>query len=447
MKLVRYALLLMVCLAVFSSLSADCELKRRDFEIVEEYLNSKRTMPLNEKACNLTISGDVRFKYRHESRRFRHRDDDDFAVLVPETPLQRCNAEPRGKNHFEAVFDLYLDYVADCAWGVAWIQMNNSAGMEKNGSPCCVKVDDVVVKRDKGQCGGSGECADLCLRKAYMGYNLCASGCTRIDIELGRRPLWTVFDSRIQFGSRFDGLLLRYSTGFDYWGDFYANLGGFVVDDRVEHFSFVGEMGLLNIADLGFDVKYSFIYWPGKNKCNKHNARGFQYENSQVTVYYNFNPELLCVPAQLYGAVLYNSKARDQSRHFVREQNRLNTLVHHRNHKDVGLGWYVGFIVGEVRQEGDWSIDIDYEYVQPFAVMNCDVSSDNACGNVCSGALNENRLSPFTANYRGWRFEGLYAVTDNLVLDTIIEGSRAVNRRLEGRCSQTRFRLEALYAF
>ena len=48
--------------------------------------------------------------------------------------------------------------------------------------------------------------------KAYMGYNICASGCTRIDVELGRRPLWTVFDSRIQFGSRFDGLLLRYST-------------------------------------------------------------------------------------------------------------------------------------------------------------------------------------------------------------------------------------------
>jgi hypothetical protein len=437
-SLLRYALpLLAVCLSFSSTLSAECDLRKRDFEVVEEFLNSKRTIPLNEKACNLTISGDVRVKWRYLSEKIR-----DHHHEEPVTDRECRKGDPRGKNHFDAVFDLYLDYVADRAWGVAWIQLNNSSGIEKNGTPCCNDV-----RADRQQCGGSGECSDLCLRKAYMGYNICASGCTRIDVELGRRPLWTVFDSRIQFGSRFDGLLLRYSTGFDCWGDFYANIGAFVVDDRVEHFSYVGEVGLMNIMDMGFDLKYSFIYWPGKNKCKSrdefggsHNARGFEYENSQVTLYYNFSPELICEPASLYAAVLYNSKARHSAHHD--REDRDGDHDHH--HKNVGLGWYVGFIVGEVRQEGDWALDIDYEYVQPFAVMDCDVSSDNACGSACGGGRMRRGN---TANYRGWRCEGLYALTDNLTLDGIIEGSKSVNKHFGGRCSTTKFRLEALYAF
>ena len=79
--------------------------------------------------------------------------------------------------------------------------------------------------------------------------------------------------------------------------------------------------------------------------------------------------------------MLYNSKARHSAHHD--REDRDGDHDHH--HKNVGLGWYVGFIVGEVRQEGDWALDIDYEDVQPFAVMDCDVSSDNA-GEVLAAA-------------------------------------------------------------
>src|SRR5262245_46536776 len=41
------------------------ELDERDFEAVTEYVNSKRTIEIEEKACNLAISGDVRFEWSY----------------------------------------------------------------------------------------------------------------------------------------------------------------------------------------------------------------------------------------------------------------------------------------------------------------------------------------------------------------------------------------------
>jgi len=422
----------MICVAVSSSLFAE-DLKRRDFEVVEEFLNSKRTIPTSEKANNLTISGDVRFKWRHLCEKVNSDSHLGGNNLSP------IDGTPLGRNRFDVDLDLYFDYVADRAWGVAWIEFNNTAGQEINNLTCAI---------DPQQCGGSGECGDLCLRKAYMGYNLIADGCTRLDIELGRRPMWTVFDSRIQFGSRFDGLLVRFSHDFECWADFYVNVGAFVVDERVDHFSYVVEAGLLDIMDYGFDLKYSFIYWPKTgsgwgNACKVVDPRGFQFKNSQVTLYYNFNPELFCRPAQLYGAVLYNAAAKSSNLNGLGLNNQ--RIRKTPNYKNEGLGWYVGLLIGEVRVEGDWSIDIDYEYVEPQAVMECDLSSDNARINAYRESFNLTGRG--YGNYKGWRFEGLYALTDNLVFDTIVEFCRAADKNVGGQYSASRFRLEALYAF
>lgn len=391
--------------------------RQRDFEVVKEYLNTKRTMDLQEKSHNLTISGDVRAVWRHFSEK------EDGRSVVGGSSVDR-DGFPNSRNRFNADFDLYLDYVCDRAWSVVWLEFLNRAGIEESGTSC---------DTDPGRCGGSGTCEQLCLKSAYMGYNVCCDGENRFDVELGRRPLWTIFDSRIQFQSRFDGLLLKYSTGFDCWGDFYINGGGFVIDQRTNHFGYVVETGFLNIMDWGFDFKYSYINWPktghGRNSCLVKNPRGWQFRNSQWTFAYNFNPELLCTPASVYGAVLWNHAAKKR--------------VETRN-KKRGLGWYVGFIVGEVVQEGDWALDIDYEVVQAQAVNDCDVSGIGR-GNLLGESFILNGRG--NANYKGWRFEGLYALTDNLTLDTILEFSRANDKNIGDRHTFSKLELQAIYAF
>ena len=59
----------------------------------------------------------------------------------------------------------------------------------------------------------------------------------------------------------------------------------------------------------------------------------------------------------------------------------------------------------------------------------------------------DSKLERGNANYKGWRVEALYALTDNLTLNTCIEASREISRSLGGRHRHSMFHLEAIYAF
>jgi hypothetical protein len=50
-------------------------------------------------------------------------------------------------------------------------------------------------------------------------------------------------------------------------------------------------------------------------------------------------------------------------------------------------------------------------------------------------------------NYKGWKFEGLYALTDNFTIDSIIEFSKAYKKKIGGSHSYSKFELETIYAF
>ena len=75
MKLYRYLLPLLVAAGFmsatsFATLDQDGsryleELNERDFEVLREYINTKRTIDVQEKGQNLTISGDVRTEWRN----------------------------------------------------------------------------------------------------------------------------------------------------------------------------------------------------------------------------------------------------------------------------------------------------------------------------------------------------------------------------------------------
>lgn len=423
-----------------ASCDADCrdefcdELDERDFEAVTEYINTKRTIELEEKSCNLAISGDIRAEWSYITEKLN-------GVHLRRRHVDRCGKGTFGPNDFDIDVNLYFDYKCERAWGVAHIEFDNSAGVQQSDKVCGIYpgVYNRCSNIDPNGCLGSGDCDSLCLRKAYMGYNVCVDGVSRLDIEIGRRRLYDVFDSRIQFLARFDGLLFRYATQYE-CTDFYFNLGGFVVDERSNHFAWVTEVGALNILDSGFDLKYSFIDWyhHGRNRCDVVKALGWRFQNSQITAAYHIDPDFLNMTAKIYGAFLVNHAA-----------------LHHRRilgNKLYNMAWYVGFLIGEVAKEGDWSLDFNYQYCEPQAIADCDLSGIGR-GNffketlTMADPLGNPANARGEANYKGFRIEGLYAITDNLSLDAVFQYSKPVDANIGGPLNYSKFKIEAIYAF
>lgn len=422
------------------------ELNEKDFDALREYLNTKRTINLEEKDTNLTISGDIRFEWRHLCE-YGKRDyvlgPDNTIVPAPIpgpgqpprifTDLRGGKAfQPIGKcpvrisrNDIDIEFNLRFDYVSDRTWGVAHVQYDNSAGTWSGKYGCC----DINKKTHDGGWFGSGECDDLCLRKAYFGVNLLTDDCTRADIEIGRRNLYNIFDSHVQYLSRFDGILFKYKDSWTDVADWYWNTAAFVVDERTNQFAWITELGFLDILDSGFDVKYSFIDWRknGSNRCFIRNPKSFKYLNSQVTVYYNFESELFCnKKAQLYAAIVTNHNAAGNK----------------------NIAWYAGYQLGKVVREGDYALYLEYQYVEPNSIPDNDVSGIGH-GNV----LGQSYLFEGTGNvnYKGWHLEALYAITDNLNIDTQLEWSHSIylwpSEKYGGPHDYSKFEVEAIYAF
>lgn len=417
------------------------ELNERDFDALKNFLRTKRIQNVEEEGEDkLVISGDVRTEWRFMTERAKGKQlRGGNAVSASGLPIS--------KNDFDVEMNLRFDYVTKRTWAVAHVQYDNAAGVDDNEKSC--KVDPQGYH-------GSGECADLCLKKAFFGYNFFDDGCSRFDIELGRRGnLYNAFDSRIQFLSRFDGVLFTYTYNKDFFNllgcapcqsksSWYLMLGGFVVDERVNQLAWATELGFLNMLDSGLDFKYSFIDWEkhGKNRCFAQNPRGFKFMNSQFTLIYTFEPEFICKKARIFGAYLINHAG--SSRKYVTKLNTDGGFVYATAHNQ-NTAWYLGFLIGEVHKEGDWSFEVQYQFVRAFSIPDKDVSGIGR-GNV----LKESVTAPGArgnTNYKGWRFEGLYALTDDLTIDSILEFSQAIKNSIGGSHHYSKFEIETIYAF
>lgn len=468
----------------------DRELRTRDDQPLREFVESKENIDIREKSKNLEISGDVRFEWRNIQEKgialYEGDDCDDSSSYGysrgDHKSEKRFHEEyrylrggdhvdfrgiPISGNDFDVEFNLKIKYTFKDAWAKAHLQFDNPAGIR--GRNDCFgeyaifnKEGSKVVRRIKRDnrfaAKGSGEAIALNLKRAYIGYNIYADGKHRLDTEIGRQKLDDIFDSEVQFSSRFDGLLLRYASAVEEAFDWYITAGGFVVDERVNHFGYVAEIGFIDICETGFDVKYSFIDWTkyGKNRCFIHNPLGTDFQNSQITLTYTFSPCFLGkeMPVELYGGFLVNHAAK-------------KTIFTHNKKKN--LAWYGGVYVGSVDKKGDWSLDIEYVVVQAQAVSDYDVGSIGR-GNIYDETnvdiLAESFSSPDTSsgrlpssgidgyyprrgnnNFIGWRFEFLYAITDNFSIDVIYEFSNEEDRRIGGRHFYRDFEVEAIYAF
>lgn len=409
--------------------STTLEARERDPESVKDFINLKRGVNLGEKGGSLVISGDVRSDWDHV-RTFRKGRSVRGKRSANLQPPKRPHA-PFTTNEFDIEVNLRLDYKGDRTWATAQWQFLDPAGIPEK--PEWKKEENERITSKRHTMFGSGKLNNVVLRKAYMGWNAYEEGTSRFDIELGRRRLYDVFESEIQFKNFFDGLLLKYVTSFEGMTDFTLKLAAFVVDFSVNHFGEIGEVGLLNIADSGLDFTYSLIDWhkDGVNRYHKKHGEGRQFINSQFILAYNFSDMMMSLPkSRLYAAYLHNHAARES---------------HISNHKKANEAYYVGFKMGEVKKRHDWAFDVRYEWVQAQAVPEQDASGigrDNP-QNVSFGL----RRWGGYANYKGYIIDTYYALTDNLTFNIIFNRVHQCQRAIGGKLRSYQFDIEAIYAF
>lgn len=490
MNFVKYLMPILVAAGFTAATLYAQEQQETDFERqrnenddtpLREFVQSKENIDVQKKANNLDISGDVRFEWRSIYEKgvvlFL---DDPYSSTLSDEDINRIEAIreqyrsirghdhvdhnnlPLSHNDFDIEFNFKIKYSFGRSWASAHLQYDNPAGV-RGRNPCFddypifnssgSSVEDEVPGDQRRAGKGSGESDRLNLKRAFMGYTIWADGKQRLDIEFGRKKLDDIFFSEIQFSNRFDGILLKYAGAINDDTDWYWENGGFVIDERVNHFGYATEIGVLNLFDMGLDLRYSFIDWikHGENRCKARNPFGTQFAISQVSFVYTINPEFDCkvIPFEFYGGFLINHAARRE----------VFTA-----HKKKNLGGFGGLTIGMVRKEGDWAIDIEYVYVQAQAVSDIDVSSMSR-GNILDEYItdiievdvkgahgrysSQNVYFPRrgNANFKGWRFEFLYAITDNLSVQSVYEYSREEDRRIGGPHRYADCEIEMIYAF
>ena len=430
------------------------EARERDMDALQEYIKTKRAITVQEKGGNMMISGDIRGEWYHmhaktghkyqrgwKSRKlFKNSYENEKTPPVSHGKYKGFNfgekvqyregrdkiLPPYATNEFDAEANLTLDYVAERGWGTIRLQFSNPAGIiTPERRPMIFDSRKIMY--------GSGRLNDLALRKCYAGYNIWEEGTSRFDVEIGRRRLYDVFDSRIQFNSYFDGVLLRFTSAFEGIGDLSVKAAAFAIDYHVNHYGYVGEVGFLDIGDVGFDLKYSLIDWDTLHRANRFcqvHPLGTRFLNSQILGIYNLSPELVSIKTSVYAAYLVNTAAKKE-RWF--------------DHKKANDAYYVGARMGEALHRGDYSLELLYQWVKAQAIPEKDISlssRDNPRG--ISAYV---RRSGGWGNFRGWRLEGFYAVTDNWTLNAHFDSIREMDRHIGGPHRSWEFYLGAIFAF
>lgn len=440
------------------------DLNENDFRALADYIATKRNIDIADKAKHLKIAGDVRTEWRHLSetglrpdvvnstnvfeqasffangpyQSLRGKNKTDPYTKNPSTPL----GLPISKNDFDVEFNLYFKYEYGRTYAVAQLQFDNACGVADNGW--------LASFQDPAGYHGSGEAHKISLKKCYWGYNVYEGCGTRFDVEVGRQKLYNIFESELACGSRMDGIALYLAHEREGWGEWYWTVAGWVVDERVNHLSYGTEVGWTNVMDLGFDIQYFFINWNkyGRNRFFVRDPNGFRFMVNQLQLTYYINPEWLCGKyGEIFGAVLYNSDGRHQAGSFVWENQGQPTqrFVHFkapgRNQK---WGWYLGFLIGKVKKEGDWSLEVQYQYAGAYAMPDEDMNGIGE-GNCLDESITYQLRGD--TNWKGWRIETFYALTDNLTINSKLEFTRQIKKSLGGKHHYSCFEIEAIYAF
>ncbi|MBS0628672.1 MAG: hypothetical protein JSS30_00430 [Verrucomicrobia bacterium] len=394
-----------------ATIDVNRDLEDNDIRALKEWIDTKRQVSLKEIGGDLSISGEVRTEFQNswESRNGRRLRGTRESDLFP----------ARG---FDIEFNLMFDYRTDRTWAAVKIEFDNNAGVF------------------------SGSVDALSLEKCYWGVRAVSCDTATLDIEVGRRPFLNVFDSKIEFGSTFDGILFRFARSYEKIGDHYLHIGPFVINERRDHFGYIAETGLLNIGGTGFYTKVSLVDWHTKHYQRSFVDNRFRFLVFQWIPAYRFKIGCKKRLAIIYTAFLYNFLAK-----------RLPVS----DNKRANYGGYVGFAYGQLLKQWDWAFDINYQFVQAQAIPDFDVSGIGLGNANRSGFYTETLLPlngptvvPTTVqtaggmtNYRGFIIRFDILLTDKLDMQQSYQQSITLDSDIGPFRRYKQYEMEFIYSW
>lgn len=380
-----------------------------DMEALRRWIRDKRLVTVKEIGGDLSLSGEVRAEFQ---------DTNEVKHGVRQRGPGGAVSKPQYAWDLEV--NIMIDYRTDRTWAAIKLEFDNDMGVR------------------------SGTVNKIRLEKGYLGGRLVPGDTFTLDGEVGRRYLYNVFDSKIEFSSLFDGVLFRFNKAWPSIGDYYFNIGSLIVDDKTNHYAYVSEMGGLRIANTGLNMKYSIIDWY-KPYANELNNLRYKFLVSQFLTSYQFYPEWMGKKlVKFYAAGLCNHLAHG---------------VDQTHGKMQRYAWYAGLSLGLVKKQYDWAIDANYQWTQAQSVPEFDCSgigrgnaagvgfyTNNSDGNPESGATTWETAVGST-NYKGFEIEALYAFTDNLTVLQNFRYSTTLNKNIGPNLRYKQYEMELIYAF
>jgi len=401
-----------------------------DMQSLRRWLRDKRMITIKELGGDLSLSAEVRTEFQASNEESKAAGASSFTRQRGKgAPIPNKKSMPKPMYAWDVELNLMLDYRTDRAWAAARIEFDNDMGQR------------------------SGTTDKIKLEKAYLGGRIVAGDTLTIDSEIGRRFLFNVYDSKIEFSSIFDGVLVRLSKAFPSMGDYYFLPGAFLINDVTSHYGWVAEMGGLQIANTGLNIKYSIIDWyrPGGENMSGQTAAQtkaaqlrYQFLVSQFQVQYYLYPEWIGKRLiKLYAAGLTNHLA---------------SPLAITNHQKQNWGWYTGVSIGVAKKKGEFALDANYQWVQAQAVPEFDsngIGRGNALGlgfytqyTDGGGGPNTSPSQPVGGtNFKGFEIEGLYALTDNLVVQQSYKMSWTLDHDIGPDLKYKQYEIEFIYAF
>jgi len=409
MSFYRRLALLSSAVLMTGLVSAADDLNNEDIQALRDWINSKRMITVKELGGQLSISGEVRAEMQANN-------------VVVNGKSERGRGTGKSNHDYDIEFNLSIDYRTENTWAAARMKFDNDAGIFNEAF-------------------GSGTSDKLKVDKAYFGYRVIDRDRHTADIEVGRRGMMLVFDSKVQFGSNFDGANFKDSYAVDKVGDLYYQLGAFMVKESKNQAAYVGELGILNVANTGFYTKYSLIDW--NTKETEDVPSQFHFIVSQAILGYKFIPQPWDKVVNFYFAGLWNHRAR---------------ALEITQNKRANYGGYLGFSIGQIKKAGDWNFEANYQVLAGQCVTAFDVSGIGMAAKKGQSFYYEEekgKITPYTdrhqpkgnVNYRGFKLVLQYMLTNNLNLFQEWSQSITLDTHIGPFRRFKQYEIELIYAF
>lgn len=253
--------------------------------------------------------------------------------------------------------------------------------------------DDAWVSVKMKAQTSNGRQSIICLDKAFLGHTFLRGEKSSIGLELGRNKMDSMFDSKLQFNSYFNGFHFIYSYSQPELFEMTLHGGPHIIHSDKNHYGWIGEVIFNKIAQSPFTVKYSFTDWnPQKLESVYYSIDDpiYTFNTSQLTVSYDMGPAII------YAAYLLNHREKDHNE-----------------------GYYFGCTMGKIQRKGDISVDVNFQSCDWLAVCPMDVKGFK----------------------KGMQFKAIYALTSSLNL----EGKFSLYDDFFGVAGNKRLEMSAIY--